>query len=232
MKKVFDLKIMAEIAIVFAVVLSVKEIADNMAITGAGSIAMWCGIIAATFLMKRRRATWGALGLILPRGLREWAVTLGLALLAVVSVIVFMIFILTPISDWLGWVTPPEAPDRWVFLLGKPYLFIAYLVGVVWVGAALGEELLMRGFVLNRLADLFGKSRLGWALAMLVHAVLFGLLHIYQGVPGMVGAGVVAIIFGSIYLLGKRRLLPVIIGHGLVNTISLTAYYLSDGKMT
>jgi hypothetical protein len=34
-----------EIAIVFAVVLSVKEIADNMAITGAGSIAMWSGLV-------------------------------------------------------------------------------------------------------------------------------------------------------------------------------------------
>ena len=232
MKKVFDLKIVAEIAIVFAVVLSVKEIADNMAITGAGSIAMWCGIIVATLMMKRHGASWGGLGLKLPRGGREWAVTLGLALLAVVSVIVFMVFILTPVSDWFGWVTPPEAPDRFVFLLGKPYLFVAYLVGVVWIGAALGEELLMRGFVLNRLADFFGQGRLGWALAMVIHAIFFGLLHIYQGVPGMVGTAVVAIIFGSIYLLGKRRLMPVIIGHGLINTISLTAYYLSDGKIT
>ena len=57
-EKVFDLKIVAEIAIVFAVVLIVKEIADNMAITGAGSIAMWCGIIVATLLMKRRGAGW------------------------------------------------------------------------------------------------------------------------------------------------------------------------------
>lgn len=47
MKNIFDLKIVAEIALVFAVVLTVKEVADNMAITGAGSIAMWCGIIAA-----------------------------------------------------------------------------------------------------------------------------------------------------------------------------------------
>jgi len=111
-------------------------------------------------------------------------------------------------------------------------LFVAYLVGVVWVGAAMGEELLMRGFVLNRLADLFGQGRLGWVLAMVVHAIFFGLLHIYQGVPGMVGTGVVALIFGSIYLLGKRQLMPVIIGHGLINTISLTAYYLSDGKIS
>jgi len=117
-------------------------------------------------------------------------------------------------------------------LLGRPWLFFAYLVGVVWIGAALGEELLMRGFVLNRLADLFGHSRIGWALAVIVHAIFFGLLHVYQGVPGIVGSGVAALIFASIYLLGKRRLLPVIIGHGIINTISLTAYYLSDGKIT
>jgi membrane protease YdiL (CAAX protease family) len=232
LSKSFDLKIVTEIAIVFAVVLSVKEIADNMAITGAGSIAMWCGIIAATVFLKRYGASWRSLGLTLPVGVREWVVTLGLALTAVVSVIVFMVFILAPMTAYFGWVNPPDAPDRWVFLLGRPWLFFAYLVGVVWIGAALGEELLMRGFVLNRLADLFGHSRMGWALAVIVHAIFFGLLHVYQGVPGIVGSGVAALIFASIYLLGKRRLLPVIIGHGIINTISLTAYYLSDGKMT
>ena len=146
------------------------------------------------------------MGLVLPNGLREWASTLGLALLAVVSVIFFMIFILEPVTTYFDWVTPPEAADRWAFLLGKPYLFLAYLVGVIWVGAALGEELLMRGFVLNRLADLFGQSRFSWILATMVHAVIFGLLHIYQGMPGMVGTGVVAFIFAGIYLIGKRRL--------------------------
>ena len=232
MKKTFDMKIVAEIAIVFAVMLSVKEVADNMAITGAGSIAMWCGIIVATVLLRRRNQSWRGLGLVLPTGYREWGITVGLALVAVVSVIVFMVFILAPISDYFGWVTPADAPDRFAFLLGKPYLFVAYLVGVVWFGAALGEELLMRGFVLNRLADFLGRNRLGWTLAIVMHAIFFGLLHIYQGVPGMVGTGVVALIFAVIYLLGKRRLLPVIIGHGIINTISLTAYYLSDGKMT
>ena len=48
MIKVFNLKIAMEIAIVFAVMLTVKEIADNLAITGAGSIAMWSAIIVAT----------------------------------------------------------------------------------------------------------------------------------------------------------------------------------------
>jgi membrane protease YdiL (CAAX protease family) len=232
MKKVFDLKIVAEIAVVFAIMLSVKDIADRLSVTGAGSIAMWCGIIVATIFMKKRGAGWRGLGLVLPSGVREWAISLGLALLAAASVIAFMAFILAPVTAYFGWVIPPDAPARFEFLLGNPNLFIAYLVVVVWFGAALGEELLMRGFVLNRLADLFGQGRAAWVLAIVIHAIFFGLLHIYQGVPGMVGTGVVALIFAGIYLLGKRRLFPVIIGHGIVNTISLTAYYLSDGKMT
>ena len=223
---------MAEIAVVFAVILTVKWCADNMRLTGAGSVAMWCGIIVATLFMRRNGITWRSLGLVLPYRCSEWAATFGLALLAVVAVIGFMIFILEPVTDYFDWITPPEAPDRWAFLLGKPYRFVAYLIVVVWVGAALGEELLMRGFVLNRLADLFGQSRLAWMLATMVHAVIFGLLHVYQGVPGMVGTGAVAFIFAGVYLIGKRRLMPVIIGHGTVNTISLTAYYLSDGKFT
>ena len=57
----------------------------------------------------------------------------------------------------------------------------------MWCGLAhgLGEELLMRGFVLNRLADVFGRSRMGWSVAVLIHAMFFGLLHVYQGVPGV-----------------------------------------------
>ncbi len=232
MTKGANFKTVAEIAIVFAVILAVKEFADNVRLTGAGSVAIWCGIVVATLFMKLDGITWRSLGLVLPTGFREWASTLGLALLAAVSVIVFMIFVLGPVTIYFDWVTPTEATDRWAFFLGKPHLFLAYLVFVVWIGAALGEELLMRGFVLNRLADLFGQSRLAWILATIVHAVIFGLLHIYQGIPGMVGTGAVALIFAGIYLIGKRRLLPVIIGHGIVNTISLTAYYLSDGKIT
>ena len=87
----------------------------------------------------------------------------------------------------------------------------------------------MRGFVLNRLADLFGQSRIGWTLAILIQAIIFGLLHLYQGVPGMVGTGVVALIFAAIYLIGKRRLLPVILGHGIINTILINTKNMKDG---
>lgn len=232
MKKIFDLQIVAEIGAVFAVMLSVKWVADSMEIIGAGGIAMWTGIIVATLLMRRRGVTWRDLGLKLPKGWKKWAQTIGLAIAAIVSVAAFMGFVLPLIVEFFGLVMPPEASDRFEFFLGKPLYFFSYLVGVVWFGAALGEELLMRGFVLNRFADFFGQGALGWSLALIIHAIIFGSLHAYQGMPGMIGTGVVALIFGGIYLIGKRNLLPVIIGHGVINTIGLTAYYLSDGAIT
>ena len=226
------IKIMIEIAIVLAIMLIIKWIMDFINVIGAGSIAIWSGIIMATIFIKQRKLTWRELGLELPTGRKTWLKTIGLALVSAIVVIVFMAIALPLIVNVLGLETPPDASDRFAFFLGKPLVFSMYLVGVVWFGAALGEELLMRGYLLNRLADLFGKSKKGWTLALIIHAIIFGSLHIYQGFPGVIGSGVAALVFGIFYIAGKRRLLPVIIGHGLINSISLIAYYISNGTIT
>jgi membrane protease YdiL (CAAX protease family) len=155
--------------------------------------------------------------LILPKGKREWFIQIGLALLAVVSVFLIMGLVLDPILTDLG--------------LVKPVVFISYLITIVWFGAALGEELLMRGFLLNTLAQIFGKTKIGWAVSLTIHAIIFGMLHNYQGLAGIITTGFVAIIFGIIYLVGKRRNFPVILAHVLINTIILTAFYLTDGQI-
>jgi membrane protease YdiL (CAAX protease family) len=210
---------------------TVKWIADFFQITGAGSIAMWAGIVMATLFMKKRGTKWRELGMRLPQGKREWMINLALALSSVIIVISFMALVLDPIVNMLGLETPPESHDRFAFFLGKPLVFISYLITVVWFGAALGEELLMRGFLLNRLADFFGKSKLSWSIALFINAIIFGMLHAYQGLPGIIGTAVVALIFGGVYLIANRRLFPVILGHAIINTISLVAYYLSDGAI-
>ncbi len=226
------MRIIAEIAVVFAVMLGIKWLADSVEIIGAGSIAIWCGIIVVTLLMRRRNATWRGLGMTLPNGWREWAKSVGLALAIVVTVIAFMALVLEPITVHFGLETPDDSADRFAFFLGKPVVFLTYLVLGVWVGAALGEELLFRGFLLNRLGDLIGHSTIGWSLALVLHSIIFGFLHIYQGIPGVIGSGAAALIFGIFYFASKRKLFPVILGHSLINTISLTAYYLSDGAIT
>ena len=225
------LLVVIEIVAVLAIVMVTKWLADYFEILGAGSIAMWVGIVVAILFMKRRGGNLLSLGLRLPKGRREWIFNLVLSLVGVIVVISFMVFVLDPIMTKLGLETPPESHDRFAFFLGKPILFFSYIILVVWIGAALGEELLFRGFILNRLSDLFGTSKFGWFLALFLHAILFGILHIYQGLPGIIGAAVVALIFGVIYLRAKRRLFPVILAHGILNTISLSAYYLSDGAI-
>ena len=226
------LRSLAEIALVFAVMIGVKAIADAFGLIGAGSIGMWSGIVIATLWMRRSGTTWGDLVGSAPSGRRQWLVTLGLALATVVTVIAFMALVLAPMTIRFGLETPSDSMDPYAYFLGRPGLFVVHLVTVVWIGAALGEELLMRGFVLNRLGDVFGRTTIGWSAALVVHAVLFGALHNSQGVPGVIGAGMAAVIFGVVYLIGKRRLLAVVLGHGLINTISMTAYFLSDSAIT
>jgi len=223
------INIVVEISIILAVMLFIKSVADYLEINGAGSIAIWSAIFVANVFIKRRKTTWGDLGFVFPKGKREWFANIGLGFLTVIIVFLLMGLILDPILTYFGLEKPSDVADRFQFFLGKPILFIAYLVTVVWVGAALGEELLMRGFLLNRLVNLFGQTKIAWALAIIIHAIIFGMLHVYQGLAGIITTTFIALIFGAVYLIAKRRLFPVILAHLIINTISLTAFYLTDG---
>ncbi len=223
------MRIVVELLLVFAVMLGVKWGADEVGLLGAGSLAMWCGVLVATFLIRRRGASWRGLGLSWPKGTKAWGATAGWALVAIASVFAAMALIIEPVTGALGLETPASAADRFQVLMGHPGRFFAYLIVVVWLGAALGEELQMRGFVLNRLADLFGRGKVGWSAALATHAVIFGALHAYQGLHGVIATGVIGAILALVYLASGRRLLPVVIGHGVINTIILTALYLSGG---
>lgn len=220
-----------EIIVVLSVMLLVKDIADRFNAIGAGSIAMWSGIFVATFFMKKQSISWKDRGLGLPKTAKGWLKSIGLALLVVVLVIAFMA-VIPIVASAFGFSIPESSTDRFEFMLGNTLYFAAYLLIVIWIGAAVGEELLMRGFLLNNLMSLFGQSKIGVVAAVVFHATIFGMLHISQGIPGIIGTGGVAIIFAIIYLLNSRKLFPLIIAHGLINSISLTAYFLSDGKIT
>jgi membrane protease YdiL (CAAX protease family) len=227
--KLISRKILIEIITVLATVFSVKWVAYYFQITGAGSIGVWSAILMTTLFMKQRNTRWYDLGLRLPKGKREWIVNLLLALLVVVASFLIISLVLYPLLPMFGFEKPSVAVDQFTFFLGKPLVFIGYLIGVVWFGAALGEELLMRGYFLSRIIDLVGNTKFGYFVALTIHAVIFGMLHAYQGVVGIITTAVVAIIFGLIYLVAKRRLFPLILAHGIIDTISLTAIYFSNG---
>jgi membrane protease YdiL (CAAX protease family) len=227
--KSFNIKIVIEIAIVFITIVSIKHIGDYFNIIGSGSIAIWCGIIVSTIFMKQKKLKWKELGFELPKGLQNWLINILLAIGTVMLVFSIMGLIVKPLLENFGLTNPTDVADRFAFFMGKPFVFIPYLIVVVWFGAALGEEILFRGYLLNRLVDCTGNNKSGIVLALIIHATIFGMLHIYQGLAGVIATGFIALIFGSIYFLIKRKLFPLIIAHAIINSISLIALYLNDG---
>ena len=106
--------------------------------------------------------------------------------------------------------------------------FVLDIVFGVWIGAAIGEEIFFRGLLLSKFTTLFGGGRLALTLAVLAQAVWFGSGHVSQGLSGMIMVGAIGAVLGAFFLTRARRaLLPLIIGHGFVDTVSQTIYYFS-----
>ncbi|MGB7784527.1 MAG: CPBP family intramembrane glutamic endopeptidase, partial [Salinimicrobium sp.] len=96
---------------------------------------------------------------------------------------------------------------------------------VVWVTAAFLEELIFRAYLINVLDKLFGSTKLSAAAAVLVSAVIFGLSHAYQGLTGILLTGSLGLLAGIFFLLNGRRIWPLILIHGLIDTISFIHIY-------
>lgn len=231
LSKSSPLKILLEIIVVLGIMLSVKWVADLYQITGAGSIAIWTGILIGTLFMRREGIRWRDFGVRLPKGLREWIKNILIGLLTVFLVGIILGLLVDPLLQNLGFEKPADVGDRFTFFLGKPWVFITYLVTVIWIGAALGEELLMRGFLLNRLAAFFGSTRFAWIISVIIQAAIFGSLHAYQGTYGMISTGVIGLIFGIVYLVAGKRLLPLVLAHLILNTVTITSFYINGGMV-
>lgn len=98
--------------------------------------------------------------------------------------------------------------------LGKYLLYM-------WLSAALGEELLFRGFVFLQLKKIYGERPV---LTILLSALLFALPHVYQGVSGLLVTFVFGLIFGAIYARFKNIWINILV-HGLIDTMFLALAY-------
>ena len=107
--------------------------------------------------------------------------------------------------------------------------FVALLgwLAVAWTLAAFGEEMIFRGYLMNRLADLVGRTRTGWVISLFGSSLIFGLGHGYQGAAGIINTATIGLLLGTLYLVTKRNLWVNIICHGLIDSISLITLYFS-----
>ncbi len=214
----------AAVMIVACVVL-LPAISPAQAVGGDGLIKllflsrMLILVVLATGLLRLRGLTWSDTGLRRPNW-RTFSAAVPLGLIAS--------FLAVGISRWASTQLGFEAADYSTFsaLKGNLLEYLFWLIPVSLVSAAVGEELLFRGFFLNTLCVGLGGSRVtGSVLAIIANAVIFGALHIYQGPAGALSAGVIGLVLGFVWLLSGRNLWAGIVIHALLDGASMTAIY-------
>jgi membrane protease YdiL (CAAX protease family) len=103
-------------------------------------------------------------------------------------------------------------------------LLLVFLV-LTWTVAAIGEEVVYRGFLPTRITDVTGRGAAGVLVAVLGSSVLFGLAHTEQGTIGVAVTFLDALLFTWLRL-RYATLWASVLAHGFNNTIGLVALYL------
>jgi len=102
----------------------------------------------------------------------------------------------------------------------------AITMAILWVFAAFGEEVLFRGYYMQRLAMLFGGGRRAWLAAAISISVYFGVSHAYQGTAGVISVGLAGLFYAVLYMTHRDDLALVALVHGFYDSLGLTLVYL------
>jgi uncharacterized protein len=151
--------------------------------------------------MLLRGQRWRDIGLSVPS---EWRRLLSIGVAAGIAMELLELFATQPLLVALT----GKYPDLSGFhdLIGNvPLLLLT--VGASWILAGFGEELVWRGYMLNRVADLLGRSRQGWAISIGIVSVVFGLAHSYQDWTGIIENSIDGALLALLYIACGRNLM-------------------------
>lgn len=221
--------IFAELIIVLAVLIGTKLVFDQIVWKFAGPLSLACTLATILFFTRRNGESWSGFGLV--RLKRWWSFPLilpqaALGVVAIIGVGAGMAFLGDALGFWTTEGTQEGVDNRWGDIVGNLPVYLTWLV-IAWVSAGFGEEVFFRGYVINRLSRLLPDARWAVPVAVILAAVGFGIAHMYyQGVRGLVVTGMIGLAIGTLYILYRRNLWPLIIAHGAVDTLAFTAMYL------
>lgn len=171
-------------------------------------------LLLCTWLLRRSGERWADVGLRRPP--RWWTIPAVVA--GGFGAFIAIAVLAGPLLAALG-IEPPRHTGA--ALQGNLLEYLFWAGPVAWGSAAFGEELLLRGFVLDRIAKSIGSTRAPALLAAAVlQGALFGSLHFHQGLGGILVTGAIGIVLGLMWLLGGRNLWACIVLHGIVNSIT------------
>lgn len=147
---------------------------------------------------------------------------LGLAIAAVVFLQLNGAFVSPLIEEALG---GSRDLSRFDHIEGSLSALLMTLA-LSWSFAAFGEEIAFRIVLMRALVVSLGESRLAWIIAVVLQALVFGLVHMYQGQTGIAGATISGLVFGTVTALARGSIWPAALAHGINNSIGLVTIYL------
>jgi membrane protease YdiL (CAAX protease family) len=176
-------------------------------------------VVAAVFLWSRGPG-WRAIGLRRPSNA---PLALGLGIVVGVGYQFLSLYLIEPL---IVRVTSSGLPDVSQFrsLIGNEAL-LAFWLAMSWTLAAFMEEMVYRGWLMNRFAELLRFSTNGWIAGVLASSALFGVVHLYQGASGMIATGLSGLVFACVYLATDRNLWASILAHGFMDTAGFLMIY-------
>ena len=100
------------------------------------------------------------------------------------------------------------------------------LLPLIWLSAAICEEIVYRGFIQQRLERVFGESIVGNVAAVGITSAVFAANHAVQGTSGVIQTFIVSCVLGAIFIRSRHNLLLMILIHGVWDTFSVAVMYL------
>jgi uncharacterized protein len=195
----------------------------EFAIIAAVYVADWRGHIYLSKIPYLVAVAWISLWL---RGLhwrdvgfciyRNWRKTLAIGILAGVGTELLELFCTQPLLARLfGKMPDLSAFDR----VAGNVKWLAVSLAFTWTLFAFGEELIFRGYLMNRIAGISRPRRSGWTIPLVLTSLIFGLSHFHQGITGVSENFIDGMILGALYLGCGCNLAVPIIAHGVTDTV-------------
>lgn len=173
-------------------------------------------------LLRLNREPWAAIGFGRPPNLGH---TIAIGIVIGIAMELFAVHVTTPaISGYFG--VAPDYSDL-KGITGNPSMLLIFLV-LSWTLAAFGEEICFRGFLMQRLAKIFGSSNAAWIVSLVLSSVLFGWGHTEEGVSGWIQEGLSGFLLGVLFLASGRNLALPIVAHGVSNTLAFVLIFLGS----
>lgn len=184
-----------------------------------GVIIAFIGISLYLSIGKKRLQKWQSIGFQNPN---KWVklilITFGLAVIIELS---FSI-IITPIIEQVTH-NKPDISQYDFIRDNLASLLLMILVG--WIVGGFIEEIVFRGFLLNRISAFFSNKNTGDIIGIIITSAAFGFSHLYQGWSGVISTGLVAVVLGILFIKSKKVLWYTIFTHGFIDLIGLTLIY-------